>query len=110
MSLVMRRNGYSKMDKEDPEELKHRRTQFLIYKVLEKADYSSSRRKTSFLRIRLCRLKLKIGKKFKKLRKSMLVSSASAARVLIQFKAWKNIFFGFGDTISTLPEPHHLFS
>lgn len=109
MSLVTR-NGYTKMDKEDPEELKHQRAQFLIHKVLEKADHSSSRRKPSFLRIRLCRLKLKIGKRFKKLRKSMLVSGVRAARVMTQFKMWKNVFFGVGDTISPLPDPHNSFS
>ncbi|KAH1065967.1 hypothetical protein J1N35_030954 [Gossypium stocksii] len=75
MVILRRSNGYSKVDKEDPEEIIHRRAQFLIHKVLERAD---CRRKPSFLRIRLCRLKVKIGRRLKKLRKSALVSISAA--------------------------------
>ncbi|KAE8707482.1 Detected protein of confused Function [Hibiscus syriacus] len=77
MAILGRSNGYSKVDKEDPEELIHRRAQFLIYKVMEQA---KCRRKPSFIRIRLCRLKVKIGRRLKKLRKSVSVS-ISAARI-----------------------------
>jgi len=43
------------MDKEDSEERKHRQAQFLIYKALEKVD---SRRKPSYLRIKIFKLKV----------------------------------------------------
>ncbi|KAK8664869.1 hypothetical protein V6N13_084642 [Hibiscus sabdariffa] len=69
MSVLKRSYGYSKVDKEDPDEIIHRRAQFLIYKALEQAD---SRRKPSFIRIRLCRLKLKMGRKLQKLRKAAM--------------------------------------
>ncbi|KAL4385948.1 hypothetical protein GQ457_09G001380 [Hibiscus cannabinus] len=71
MGVLKRSHGYSKVDKEDPDELIHRRAQFLIYKALEQAD---SRRKPSFIRTRLRRLKLKMGRKLQKLRKSAMVS------------------------------------
>ncbi|KAL4334758.1 hypothetical protein GQ457_07G028450 [Hibiscus cannabinus] len=109
MGLLRRSNGYSKVDKEDPEDLIHRRAQFLIYKVMEQAD---CRRKPSFIRIRLCRLKVKIGRRLKKLRKSALVS-ISAARIHVykrltsQFKTWRR-FFNPGShhgAIATLPRP-----
>ncbi|KAJ9136334.1 hypothetical protein P3X46_033425 [Hevea brasiliensis] len=103
MSLVMRRSsyGYSKLDKEDPEDIIHRRAQFLIYKALQHAD---SRRKPSFLRIRLCRLKVKIGKKLKKLRKSMLLSISSARVRMYKQVAnpWKRLF-GSENAIAGLP-------
>lgn len=106
MSLLMRRPSsstysYSKLDKEDPEDVIHRRAQFLIYKTLQQAD---SRGKPSFLRIRLCRLKVKIGKKLKKLRKSMILS-VSAARVRMYKQVanqWKRLFC-HGEAIASLP-------
>lgn len=104
MTILRRSCGYSKVDKEDPEEVSRRRAQFLIYKVLVQAD---SRRKPSFIRIRLCKLKIKIGKRLRKLRKSMLVS-ISAARIafykqlITQLTSWKR-FFGQGETIASLP-------
>ncbi|ESR62273.1 hypothetical protein CICLE_v10017536mg [Citrus x clementina] len=104
MTILRRNCGYSKIDKEDPEEVSRRRAQFLIYKVLVQAD---SRRKPSFIRIRLCKLKIKIGKRLRKLRKSMLVS-ISAARIafykqlITQLTTWRR-FFGQGETIASLP-------
>ncbi|KAJ4703141.1 Rhodanese-like domain-containing protein [Melia azedarach] len=103
--LRSNQHAYSKIDKEDPEEVRSRRAQFLIYKVLDRVD---SRRKPSFLRIRLCRLKVKIGKRLKKLRKSMLVS-VSAARIsfykqaITQLKTWKRFFGPAESNIATLP-------
>ncbi|MBA0627698.1 hypothetical protein Godav_022508, partial [Gossypium davidsonii] len=82
---------YSKVNKEDPDEIIHRRAQFLIYKVLEQAD---SRRKPSFFRIKLCRLKLKIGRKLKK----TAMVSISGLRVDVykqvfnQLKTWRRLF------------------
>ncbi|KAL5714511.1 hypothetical protein ACHQM5_016460 [Ranunculus cassubicifolius] len=71
-------NGYTKMDKEDPEDVNHRRAQFLIYKVMEQAD--SPRRRQSRLRVRICKLKIKFGKGFKRLKKNMMFG-VSVARV-----------------------------
>ncbi|XVF26027.1 hypothetical protein REPUB_Repub13aG0264700 [Reevesia pubescens] len=107
MALLRRSYGYSKVDKEDPEEIIHRRAQFLIYKVLEQAD---TRRKSSFLRIRLCRLKVKIGRRLKKLRKSVLVSISVARigvykQVVNQLKTWRRLFDRDAGTIATLPRP-----
>ncbi|KAJ4838678.1 hypothetical protein Tsubulata_003110 [Turnera subulata] len=102
MTLVRKSYGaYTKLDKEDPEELIHRRAQFLIYKALQQAD---SRRKPSFLRIRLCRLKVKIGSKLRKMRKSMSFSiSAARNRVYKQVSnQWKRLFYR-AQTIASLP-------
>ncbi|CAN1199199.1 hypothetical protein LINPERPRIM_LOCUS43940 [Linum perenne] len=90
-------NGYTKLDKEDPEDVTHRRAQFLIYKVMQQVDKSQRKNQqplfatTSFIRVRLCRLKVKIGRK---LRKGVLVS-VSAARLRIYKKLriqWKRLF------------------
>lgn len=65
---------YSKIDKEDPEEVSHRRAKFLIYKTLQKADVVSRRSShpSSFLRMKLLRLKAKIGKSLTKLRRNIV--------------------------------------
>ncbi|XVE51124.1 hypothetical protein DITRI_Ditri02bG0013600 [Diplodiscus trichospermus] len=111
MAVLIRRScGYSKVDKEDPEEITHRRAQFLIYKVLEQAN---TRRKPSFLRIRLCRLKVKIGRRLKKLRKSAVVCISAARigvykQVIDQLKTWRRLFnrgCGGGTIAATLPRP-----
>ncbi|KAI6704508.1 hypothetical protein NL676_007470 [Syzygium grande] len=68
MALLKKPYAYARMDFEDPEEKKHRKAQFLIYKVLERAD---ARRRPSLLRVKLCRLKVKIGQRLKKSRKRM---------------------------------------
>nr|XP_004293283.2 PREDICTED: uncharacterized protein LOC101291313 [Fragaria vesca subsp. vesca] len=94
MAGVRKRNGYSKIDKEDPEEVIHRRARFLVYKVMQQAEY---RRRPSNLRIRIRKLKVKFGMRLKKLRKSMLLS-ISAARVVVykqvsrQLKTCKSLF------------------
>ncbi|KAI5656801.1 hypothetical protein M9H77_25594 [Catharanthus roseus] len=61
--------GYLKMEMEDPEELKHRRAQFLIYKALQQAD---SIRRPSWLKVKTNKFKVKIGKRLKRLRKTIL--------------------------------------
>ncbi|EEF43883.1 uncharacterized protein LOC8284213 [Ricinus communis] len=101
-AVMMKKSyGYSKLDKEDPEEIIHRRAQFLIYKALKQAD---SRRKPSFSRIRMCRLKVKIGRKLKRLRKSMLLSiSAARIRIYKQIVNQLKRLFSSGDAIATLP-------
>ena len=105
MALSRRPYGYSKMDKEDPEEVIHRRALFLIYKVLEQAD---SRRRPSCSRIRICKLKVKIGNRLRRLRKRIM-SSVSAARVgfhghvMVQLKAWKRLFGRGRQNLVALP-------
>ncbi|GAU27719.1 hypothetical protein TSUD_126650 [Trifolium subterraneum] len=66
MALSRRQQGYSKMDKEDTEERKHRQAQFLIYKALEKVD---SRRKPSCLRIKIFKLKIKLRNTCRRIKK-----------------------------------------
>lgn len=91
--------AYSKLEIEDPEEIKHRRAQFLIYKVLQQAaDVSPRRRKRrSWLRIRMCGLKVRIGKRLKKLRKGIVLSVGAAKasgrkQVICHMKTWKRLF------------------
>ncbi|WOL04924.1 hypothetical protein Cni_G13647 [Canna indica] len=57
---------YSRVDKEDSEEMQHLKARFLIYKVLEEADRDQKRRTASKLRV--CRLKRKIGLRLKRIR------------------------------------------
>ncbi|XP_057430578.1 uncharacterized protein LOC130723517 [Lotus japonicus] len=105
MALSRKQFSYAKMDKEDPIELIHRRAQFLIHKLLEKAD---SRRKPSCLRIRISKLKVKIGNRLRRLRKRIL-SGVSVARVGIQghvvsqMKTVKRMFGRGRQSIISLP-------
>ncbi|KAF8093011.1 hypothetical protein N665_0393s0013 [Sinapis alba] len=68
---------YIKMEKEDPQELIHRRAQFLIQKVLERADNKTrqqqQRKRSSsgpLIIIRVAGIRMRIGKKLRKLRKN----------------------------------------
>ncbi|CAI9087215.1 OLC1v1021234C1 [Oldenlandia corymbosa var. corymbosa] len=99
--------GYSKMDKEDPEEVMHRRAQFLIYKKMQQADFP--RKRPSWLKVRATKLKIRIGKRLRRLRKSILsiiISSPSSPsnnninardqvglqkQIISQFKALKRL-------------------
>lgn len=83
MSSLGKVYSYSRMDIEDPEEQNHRHAQFLIGKVLKRADHP---RKPWFMRLRLCRLKIKMGKRLKRLRKriqSIAVSSVEKFRKFV---------------------------
>ncbi|KAE9594674.1 hypothetical protein Lal_00037403 [Lupinus albus] len=105
MALSRRSYSYSKMDKEDPEDVMRRRTQFLIYKVLEQAN---SPKKQSCLRIRISKLKVKIGNKLRRLRKK-INASVCAVRVCFhghattQLKIWKRLFGKGRQTLKNLP-------
>ncbi|KAE9599060.1 hypothetical protein Lal_00044051 [Lupinus albus] len=105
MALSRRPYSYSKMDKEDPEEVIRRRAQFLIYKVLEKAN---SPRKILRLRIRITKLKVKIGNRLRRLRKRIMLS-VSAVKVGIhghftsQVKTWKRIYSKGRQTLTSIP-------
>lgn len=105
--LSRRQYGYTKMELEDPEEIQHRRAQFLIYKVLQQAADSPRRRKRWWLRVRICRLKIKIGKRLKKLRRGIFLSIAAAKggahkQVISQLKTWKRLF-AVREAIASLP-------
>lgn len=99
--------GYSKMEIDDPEEMQHRKAQFLIYKSLKKSD---SVRKQPWLKVRVCKLKIKIGGRLKRFRKSILLTfSVTRGRVYKQFmsqlKSWKGLLKGRETTMvsNTLP-------
>ncbi|XP_059627775.1 uncharacterized protein LOC132270590 [Cornus florida] len=105
MSILSRRRpfAYSKMDCEDPEEMRHRKAQFLIYKVLERADYG---RKRSCLRVRICRVKIKIGKRLRRLRKTILLTISAAevgAYKQLVTQYLKRLFRG-GQAVVSLPK------
>ncbi|KAL3519474.1 hypothetical protein ACH5RR_017623 [Cinchona calisaya] len=90
--------AYSKMEKEDPEELRHRKAQFLIYKALKQADHSPrSSRRPSWLKVKTIKLKIKIGKRLKRLRKNIFSTIFAAEvglhkQVISQVKAFKCLF------------------
>ncbi|KAF4372529.1 hypothetical protein CsatB_012745 [Cannabis sativa] len=103
MAIVLKKssNGYSKMEKEDPEEKNHRRAQFLIYKVMEQAE---SRKRTSYLRLRIKKLKVKIGKRLTKLRKSLNTARINVYRqVSTQLKTCKRLFGGTSAQTTLVP-------
>ncbi|KAL3820696.1 hypothetical protein ACJIZ3_006601 [Penstemon smallii] len=64
------------MENEDLEEKKSRRARFLVYKVMQKAD--TRRSKPSWLRVKMSKLKIKIGTRLKKLRKGFSSTMFSA--------------------------------
>lgn len=85
------RFGYSKIDKEDPDEVKHRRAQFLIYKAMQQAD--SPRRRPSWFKVRTSKLKIRIGRRLRRLRKRMLsiISNAEVGLHKQLMKACKRL-------------------
>ncbi|CAO2842555.1 unnamed protein product [Amaranthus hypochondriacus] len=128
MANLFKRNnntnyGYTMMEKEDPEERNHREAQFLIYKTLKQADQliiRRSSRSSCWLRLRISKLKLKIGKKLLRLKKTMLSSMAKTKmgvykQVLGHLKTLKRLFQGGGSqgggattaaaAINGLPQP-----
>lgn len=96
--------AYSKMEVEDPEEVKHRRAQFMIYKTMQQVDSLTTRRsRPSWLKVKTFKLKIRIGKKLKKLRKTILCTINSAAQptaaaglvykqLLTQFRTLRRLF------------------
>ncbi|CAN8237934.1 unnamed protein product [Cochlearia groenlandica] len=83
---------YTRMEKEDLEEINHRRAQFIIQKVLEKADNKirQQQRKRSYgplIMIRVVGIRMRIGKKLRKLRKNNnFVCNNLFSRFLKSFK------------------------
>ncbi|GAB2212678.1 hypothetical protein Droror1_Dr00020659 [Drosera rotundifolia] len=71
--VTCRANGYAKLEKEDPEDRKHRKAQFLINKILEQANEITvvkKRSSPSQIRLRIRKLKVKVGKRIKRMRKT----------------------------------------
>ncbi|KAK9714971.1 hypothetical protein RND81_06G134400 [Saponaria officinalis] len=110
------RYGYTKMEKEDNEEKCHREAQFLIYKSMKQIDQIVMR-KPSWLKLRICKLKVKIGNKLLSLRKTMLCNMSKTIKVGVckHLKSFKRLFNGGscggrggsrgGSTINHLPPP-----
>ncbi|KAG6594658.1 hypothetical protein SDJN03_11211, partial [Cucurbita argyrosperma subsp. sororia] len=99
--LVKRSNGYSKVDKEDPDEIIHRRAQFIINKVLERAD---SMGKASYLRIRIRRLRVRFGRRLKKLKKSICnVKISVYKQIICQIRNCKSLFGRKATNFANLP-------
>ncbi|KAL9236918.1 hypothetical protein vseg_011531 [Gypsophila vaccaria] len=100
MTLVIRGNnnmyGYTKVEKEDKEEKTHREAQFMIYKTMKKIDQIATRRspKHSWLKLRICKLKVRIGNKLLTLRKTMLCHISKSIKVGVSkhLKSFKRFF------------------
>ncbi|WMV17972.1 hypothetical protein MTR67_011357 [Solanum verrucosum] len=93
--------NYFKIEKEDKEDIKHRKAQFLIYKSLKKADSVVSMRKNSYW------LKIKIGRKLNMLKKSILFIFSSSRigfykQFICQLKYLKSLIGG-KETMVSLP-------
>ncbi|CAF1702547.1 hypothetical protein Bca4012_003250 [Brassica carinata] len=111
-TAIMARNNpyvYTKMEKEDPQELIHRRAQFLIQKVLERADnrtrqqHQRKRSSGPLIIIRVTGIRMRIGKKLRKLRKN---NSCLCKNLISRFiKSFKRFLSSSSSsrTISDLP-------
>lgn len=104
LTLFKRPCDYSKMNKEDPEEVLHRRAKFLIYKKLQEADLISRRSPPTsllFLRMKLFRLKAMIGKELSNLHR-IIVSTIRFGGIrkhsLGGVKVFKKMFHGGATT------------
>ncbi|CAA3009354.1 Hypothetical predicted protein [Olea europaea subsp. europaea] len=106
MDILNRHYAYSKMEMFDPEEKQHQRAQFLIYKALQKAEIRRSR--PSWLKVKVFKLKIKIGKRFKTLRKRIGLTLSSAKigfckKITCQWKSWKRQIHGKEGINRSLP-------
>ncbi|CAF2042521.1 hypothetical protein BRARA_I02206 [Brassica rapa] len=116
MALMAKNNPYeyTKMEKEDPQDLSHTRAQFLIQKVLERADQKTrqqqQRRKRSsgpLIMIRVVGLRMRVGKKLRKLRKNnTCVCTTLISRFLKPFKR----FWSSSPSSPTISDLSPLFS
>ncbi|KAL0712789.1 hypothetical protein Bca4012_019767 [Brassica carinata] len=115
MALMMKNNPYeyTKMEKEDPQDLSHTRAQFLIQKVLERADHKTrqqQRRKRSsgpLIMIRVVGIRMRIGTKLRKLRKNnTCVCTTLISRFLKPFKR----FWSSSPSSPTISDLSPLFS
>ncbi|OIS98318.1 hypothetical protein A4A49_20237 [Nicotiana attenuata] len=77
-TFLNKQHVYSKIEREDPDDIKHRKAQFLIYKSLNKADSVVSQRKNLWLKLKFYKLKIKIGRRLNMLKKSILLTFSVA--------------------------------
>ncbi|XP_009789018.1 uncharacterized protein LOC142175123 [Nicotiana tabacum] len=78
-TFLNKQHVYLKIEKEAPEDIKHRKAQFLIYKSLNKADSVVSQRKNVlWLKVKFCKLKIKIGRRLNTLKKGILLTFSVA--------------------------------
>lgn len=99
---LSRSYSYSRVSKEDPDEMKHRRAQFLINREMQRAD--SIRQRKVNPRLVISKLKIKVGFRIKRLRKAVnytisVVRSKSCIyrKLLVQLKLWKKGITGGKD-------------
>ncbi|KAL9669701.1 hypothetical protein QQ045_007249 [Rhodiola kirilowii] len=116
-AIFKNHHAYSKMEIEDPEDKFHRRAQFLIYKTLHEADEHRSHaknKKSSYIGIKFGNLRVKVGKRLKKLKNSLFFNVSLAKigvlrQVVVQLKTWKKLSAGKerfrSAAASALPRP-----
>ncbi|CAH8313210.1 unnamed protein product [Eruca vesicaria subsp. sativa] len=91
MSLMVKNNPYenTKMDKADPQELIHRRAEFLIQEVLERAGHKTRQQQQKkrssgpLIMIRVVGIKMTIGKKL--IRKMKKNNSSDCSNFISRF-------------------------
>ncbi|XP_051125053.1 uncharacterized protein LOC127247298 [Andrographis paniculata] len=98
--------GYSRVDNEDPEEAQHRRAQFLIYKSMQRADQAGRRRRRpSWLRVKISKLRIKIGKRLKRLTSAVFSAKMDLCKhVSCVFRSCKTSLLP-ARHVRTLPAP-----
>ncbi|KAL9243513.1 hypothetical protein vseg_017389 [Gypsophila vaccaria] len=121
-------NNYTKIEKEDPREKSHREAQFLIYKSMKQVDQMVIKRSSlvkstsSWLKLRMSKLKVKIGNKLFQFKKTMLICHMSKTKggvcrhLMGHLRGFKRLFNGGGArggasgrggryVVSRLPQP-----
>ncbi|XP_010434106.1 PREDICTED: uncharacterized protein LOC104718130 [Camelina sativa] len=99
MAMMKNPNQYTKIEKEDPNEIIHRRAQFLIHKILQRADTETLRhvqkRNTTMKTpsFRVVGIRMKIGKKLRKLRKSCVMANKHGDLMPRLLKSLRRYFF-----------------
>lgn len=108
--MIKNPNDYAKIEKEDPNEIIHRRAQFLIHKILQRADTETLRqqhKKTSTTKtssFRVVGIRMKIGKKLRKLRKSCVMGNKHGDLLPRVVKSLRRYFFcSSSRNVSDLP-------
>ncbi|EOA18828.1 hypothetical protein CARUB_v10007442mg [Capsella rubella] len=100
MAMMKSQNQYTKIEKEDIHEIIHRRAQFLIHKILQRADTETLRQqqkrnstivKTSAFRV--VGIRMKIGKKLRKLRRSCAMANKHGDLMPRFLKSLRRYFF-----------------
>ncbi|OAY81052.1 hypothetical protein ACMD2_11469 [Ananas comosus] len=92
MILLRAPFSYTRVEEEDPDELRHRRAQYLIYKVLEEAESLS---RQYYSRRRVFKVRVKIGSRLKRLRLAIQgVKLFVRRRITKHFKHPNNVLHG----------------